>query len=235
MLFRSISLGDETAGLLAVQGVMAALLDRARTGKGQKVEVALHDGLLSLLTYHAQGWLSGGARPTRLGNAHPSIVPYQTFRAADGWINVGVGNDRQWTAFCQAIGREAWREDPRFRTNSDRVVHRAELISALEEIFAGRSTAEWKEVLSAAEIPCGRIRSVPEALESPEARAREMVTEVQAPDGPLRVVGPPVKLSATPAGVRRPPPALGAHTDQVLREAGYSAADIARLRESGVV
>src|SRR5688572_10342249 len=107
-----ISLGDETAGLLAVQGILAALLERARTGEGQRVEVALHDGLLALLTYHGQNWWAGGKVPARLGNAHPSIVPYQTFRASDGWINVGVGNERQWAALCRAVDREAWREDP---------------------------------------------------------------------------------------------------------------------------
>jgi crotonobetainyl-CoA:carnitine CoA-transferase CaiB-like acyl-CoA transferase len=231
-----ISLGDETAGLLAVQGILAALFERSRTGEGQKVEVALHDGLLSLLIYHAQGWLAGGARPVRLGNAHPSIVPYQTFPTADGWINVGVGNERQWTAFCRVIGREEWTADPRYRTNSDRVVHRGELVPALEKIFAERPATEWIEVLSAAEIPCGRIRSVPEALDSPEARARDMVVDVETADGrSLRVVGPPIKLSATPAAVRRPPPRLGEHTDQVLAEIGHSPEEIERLRASRVV
>jgi crotonobetainyl-CoA:carnitine CoA-transferase CaiB-like acyl-CoA transferase len=231
-----ISLGDETAGLLAVQGVLAALIERTRTGEGQKVEVALHDGLLSLLIYHAQGWLAGGARPVRLGNAHPSIVPYQTFQTADGWVNVGVGNERQWAAFCRVIGREEWPHDSRYRTNSDRVVHRAELVPALERIFVERPAAEWIEVLSAAEIPCGRIRSVPEALDSPEARARDMVVEVEMGDGrPLRVVGPPVKLSATPCKVRHRPPELGEHTDEILAEIGYAHDEINKLRGSGVV
>ena len=231
-----ISLGDETAGLLAVQGILAALLERSRTGEGQQVEVALHDGLLSLLTYHGQNWWAGGARPARLGNAHPSIVPYQTFRAADGWINVGVGNDRQWTALCRVVDREAWRDDPRFRTNGDRVVHRAELVPQLEAIFATRAAAEWILVLSAAEIPCGRIRSVPEALDSPEARARDMVVEVEGADGrPLTLVGPPVKLSATPARVRSRPPALGEHTDEILGEIGYTREEIDRLRAAGAV
>jgi len=231
-----ISLGDETAGLLAVQGILAALLERARTGEGQQVEVALHDGLLSLLTYHGQNWWAGGARPARLGNAHPSIVPYQTFRASDGWINVGVGNDRQWTALCRVVDREAWRDDPRFRTNGDRVVHRAEFVPLLEAIFATRPAHDWIELLSAAGIPCGRIRSVPEALDSPEARARDMVVEVEGADGrPLPLVGPPVKLSATPARARSRPPALGEHTDEILGEIGYTREEIERLRTAGAV
>lgn len=231
-----ISLGDETAGLLAVQGILAALLVRERTGQGQRVEVALHDGLLSLLTYHGQNWWAGGAIPTRLGNAHPSIVPYQTFRASDGWINVGVGNDRQWDALCRVVERREWRDDWRYRTNGDRVMHRGELVPALETIFATKPAGEWIEILTEAEIPCGRIRTVPEALESPEAQARAMVVSVEGADGvPLPLVGPPIQLSATPAAVRHRPPALGEHTDQVLAEAGYSPQEIVRLRTAGVI
>ncbi len=216
-----ISLGDETAGLLAVQGILAALLARERTGLGQRVEVALHDGLLSLLTYHAQNWWAGGPRPTRLGNAHPSIVPYQTFQAADAWINVGVGNERQWRALCGVLGRPEWVEDPRFETNAARVQHREELVPLLEAIFAGRPAAEWLHDLAAAEIPSGRIRPVAEALEATETRHREMVVEID-PDGsvPLRLLGIPVKLSSTPGRIRRRPPALGEHTAEVLREIG---------------
>ena len=219
-----ISLGDEAAGLLVVQGILAALLARERSGAGQRVEVALHDGLLSLLTYHAQNWWVGGERPARLGNAHPSIVPYQTFRASDGWINVGVGNERQWSTLCELLGKPEWRADPRYATNGDRVVHRDELVPLLEAAFAARSSMEWLEALGAAGIPSGRIRPVPEALASPEARHREMVVEVDVEDGapPLRLLGIPVKLSATPGRIRRRPPALGEHTAEVLAEIGLT-------------
>ena len=217
-----ISLGDETAGLLVVQGILAALLARERTGRGQQVEVALHDGLLSLLTYHAQGWWSGGPEPTRLGNAHPSIVPYQTFRAADAWINLGVGNERQWRALCEVVGRPEWPADPRFASNAARLAHRAELVPLLEAIFAERPAADWLAALAAAGIPSGRIRPVAEALEAPETKHREMVVEVEADGGgPLRLLGIPVKLSATPGRIRRAPPALGEHTAEVLAEIGF--------------
>jgi formyl-CoA transferase/CoA:oxalate CoA-transferase len=216
-----ISLGDETAGLLVVQGILAALFARERTGRGQRVEVALHDGLLSLLTYHAQNWWAGGPPPARLGNAHPSIVPYQTFRAADAWINVGVGNERQWRALCGVVGKPEWVEDPRFESNGARVEHRRELVPLLEQLFASRPAADWLDALAAAGIPSGRIRPVAEALEAPETLHREMVVEVGAEgSGPLRLLGIPVKLSATPGKIRRRPPALGEHTAEVLSEIG---------------
>ena len=231
-----ISLGDETAGLLVVQGILAALLARERTGSGQRVEVALHDGLLSLLTYHAQNWWSGGPRPSRLGNAHPSIVPYQTFQAADAWINVGVGNERQWRSLCGVVGRPEWLDDPRFESNAARVQHREELVPLLKELFAGRSAAEWLEELAGAGIPSGRIRAVDEALEAPETRHREMVVELET-DGSdaLRLLGIPVKLSATPGRIRRRPPALGEHTAEVLSEIGYDSGTIDKLRERGAI
>jgi crotonobetainyl-CoA:carnitine CoA-transferase CaiB-like acyl-CoA transferase len=217
-----ISLGDETAGLLVVQGILAALFARERRGEGQRVEVALHDGLLSLLTYHAQNWWAGGPEPVRLGNAHPSIVPYQTFRAADAWINVGVGNERQWRGLCELAGRPEWIDDPRYATNAARLGHRDELVGELEALFGSRPAAEWLDALAAAGIPSGRIRDVPEALESPEARQREMVVELDGDGGaPLRLLGVPVKLSATPGRIRRRPPALGEHTEEVLSEIGF--------------
>ncbi|HET7693790.1 MAG TPA: CoA transferase [Gemmatimonadota bacterium] len=217
-----ISLGDETAGLLVVQGILAALLARERSGKGQRVEVALHDGLLSLLTYHAQNWWAGGPPPTRLGNAHPSIVPYQTFQAADAWINVGVGNERQWRALCGVVERPEWLQDPRFETNAARVQHRTQLVPLLEEIFSARPAKVWLDAMAGAGIPSGRIRPVAEALEAPETRHRDMVVELMDGGGetPLRLLGIPVKLSATPGKIRRPPPALGQHTGEVLAEIG---------------
>jgi crotonobetainyl-CoA:carnitine CoA-transferase CaiB-like acyl-CoA transferase len=231
-----ISLGDETAGLLVVQGILAALLAREQSGQGQRVEVALHDGLLSLLTYHAQNWWAGGPPPTRLGNAHPSIVPYQTFQAADAWINVGVGNERQWRSLCAVIGQPDWVDDPRFESNAARVQNREELVPLLKGLFAARPASEWLDALAAAGIPSGRIRRVPEALEAPETGQREMVVEVGADgSGPLRLLGIPVKLSATPGKIRRRPPALGEHTAEVLSEIGYDSRTIETLRERGAI
>jgi formyl-CoA transferase len=231
-----ISLGDETAGLLAVQGILAALLVRGRTGEGQRVEVALHDGLLSLLTFHAQAWWAGGKAPTRIGNAHPSIVPYQTFATADGWMNVGVGNEGQWRRFCEAVGRSEWVDEPGYRTNADRLVRREEFVPLIEEILRARPTAAWIEVFSAVDVPCGRIRPVAEALDSPEARGRGMIVEVEGADGEaLPLLAPAVRMSASPARVRCRPPGLGEQTYEVLAELGFDNQAIETFRKNRVI
>ena len=167
-----------------------------------------------------------------MGNAHPSIVPYQTFEAADGWINVGVGNEAQWGALCRALGRERWIEDPRWRTNAARVENRETLVPRLERIFREREVSEWTRRLGDAEVPCGAVRSVPEALASPEAVDRGMVTRLEASRGPLPRLAPVVRDGSTPG---RPPPGLGEHTDEVLGEIGYAEEEIANLRDEGVI
>lgn len=232
-----LSIADVTAGQHAVEGILLALLRRARTGEGDRVDVALSDGLLALLTYQGQMALTGGVTPRRLGNAHPSIVPYQTFRTADGWLNVGVGNDGLWARFCPAIERPDLLAEPRFRTNRGRVEARAELIATLEETFLQRTSAEWTERLGAAGIPVGPIRDVAAALEDARGDVRGMVTAVQHPEaGPLAMVGNAVKLASVGMDpTYTPPPRLGEHTGEVLAAAGYTAEEIAALRAAGAV
>ena len=231
-----ISLADLSAALAVVQGIFAALLVRSRTGEGQRISVALHDVLLSLHIYHAQGWWADRLQPARMGSAHPSLVPYQAFAAADEWITVGVGNDRQWKALCRAVGHSEWVEDDRFRTNGDRLGHRGVLVDLLADVFHGGTAARWVALLNEAGVPSGRVRSVPEALESPEAVDRGMIVAVDGADGePLPLVAPPVRLSVTPARVRRRPPALGEHTEEVLAEVGYTRPEIDALRRKGTL
>lgn len=227
-----VTLGDEVAGLYAVQGVLASLLERERTGRGRLVEIALHDALLSMLTYHAQGWWASGETPRRRGNAHPSIVPYQTFETADGWLNVGVGNDAQWAALCRALDREAWIDDPRWGTNAARVEDRDALVPRLERIFRDGPVSEWVERLTDAGVPCGPVRTVPEALAAPESVERGMVMQIEGPAGSFPMLGPVVRAGQTP---RRAPPALGEHTDEVLGEIGYGDEEIRNLRDEGVI
>lgn len=227
-----VTLADEAAGLYAVQAVLAALLERERTGRGRRVEVALHDAALSLLTYHAQGWWAGGEAPRRMGNAHPSIVPYQSFEAADGWLNVAAGNDGQWAGLCRAVGREGWIDDPRWRSNAGRVERRDDLVARLARIFRDRSVSDWVERLREAGVPCGPVRTVPEALASPEALDREMVVEIAAVGGKIPMLGPVVRAGTAP---RRSPPGLGEHTDEILAGIGYAEEEIANLRDEGVI
>ncbi len=213
------SIADLTAGLYAALGVLVALHARARTGAGQHVDVSMLDTQISLLSYHAQAQLCGFA-PQRLGNAHPNVAPYQSYRAADGWFNLGIGNDTHWRALCTRIlGRPDLATDPRFALNSDRVRRRAELNDLLIPILAARPVAAWLDALDAAGIPCGPILSVAEALAHPQAQARGMVQQVTHPTlGNLPTLGVPIRLSETPGSVRSAPPLLGEHGPEILRE-----------------
>jgi crotonobetainyl-CoA:carnitine CoA-transferase CaiB-like acyl-CoA transferase len=160
-----------------------------------------------------------GETPARYGNGHPNIVPYETFRAKDGWLVLAVGNDRQWRRFCEAVRRDDLLEDARWTTNSERVRNREPLVTILQGLFLERTVGEWLALLEEHEVPAGPVNSVAEALESPQSQAREMVQEVEHPlIGPLRMVGSPLHLEATPPAIRRHPPLLGEHTDEVLRE-----------------
>jgi formyl-CoA transferase/CoA:oxalate CoA-transferase len=215
------SIADMIAGLYALVGILVALHARERTGRGQHVDVSMLDGQISLLTYHAGIHFATGAVPSRRGNQHPSITPYETFRARDGFVNIAVGNDGQWRAFCAAVAGPlaALGSDPRYATNAARVERRAELETLLQPIVAARTVAEWIALCDGAGIPCGPIHSVAEALAHPQVLARDMVVPLQHPTaGDIRVTGVPVRLSETPGNVRTPPPRLGEHTRAVLRD-----------------
>jgi crotonobetainyl-CoA:carnitine CoA-transferase CaiB-like acyl-CoA transferase len=178
----------------------------------------------------------GGTVPGRLGNRHPNITPYETFPTADGQIAVAVGSERQWQRFCEALGAPGLATDPRFATNGERVRERDALRDLLVSRFVARPSAEWLEVLSATDVPCGPVRDVAEVFADPQVLAREMVATVEHPTvGALRLTGIPFKFAATPGSIRRPPPLLGQHTDEILSELGFSGMEIERLRASGSV
>jgi crotonobetainyl-CoA:carnitine CoA-transferase CaiB-like acyl-CoA transferase len=230
------SSADVGAGMWALIGILAALHARETTGQGQLVDVSLLDGQLAWLTYVAGKYFATGVTPGRHGSAHESLTPYQVFPTADAPLMVAVGSDGLWRRFTSATGLDELADDPRYATNPDRVRNRDTLIPLLTETLAAKGCAEWTDLLNAAGVPAGPVNTVPAALAQPQVAARDMVVEVEHPvAGTLKMLGSPLKLSAQPASIRRPPPVLGEHTDEVLAEAGYTPAQIAELRQAGVV
>jgi crotonobetainyl-CoA:carnitine CoA-transferase CaiB-like acyl-CoA transferase len=229
-----VAIADIVSGMFAAYGVAMALLARERTGKGQEVDVAMLDAVTALLTYQAGNFFASGQVPTRLGNRHPSIVPYETFAASDGDFVLAVGNDDQWQRFCAVAELP---DDRRFATNRQRVTAYDELRPFVADRLRTKPRQHWIERLNAAGVPCGSVRNLQELFDDPQLEAREMIARVEhATIGQLRTLGVNVKLSATPGGVRSAPPTLGQHTDAVLRnDLGLSAADVAALRANGVV
>lgn len=234
-----VSIADLAAGLYATIGILLALQARHRTGRGQHVDVSMLDGQISLLTFHAGAHLATGEVPRRRGNKHPSIVPYETFRASDGWVNLGVGNDGLFRAFCAAAGPplDQVAKDPRFATNAKRVEHRDALLAVLEPLIAARPVAAWIELCERAGVPCGPILDVAQALAHPQVRARGMVVPVEHPTaGTGRVTGVPLRLSETPGAVERAAPLLGQHTRSVLTELlAMSEVELETLERDGVL
>jgi len=236
-----VAISDVVSGMLGAVGVLGALVGRERAGspaggQGQRIDVSLLGATLASLVNQAQIAFATGVAPGRLGNAHPNIVPYETFATADGAIAVAVGSERQWVRLCDALGLPGLAADPHYATNGDRVVRRSELRAILATRFAEAGSAAWLAALDVAEVPAGPINDVTAAFASPEAAALGMTVEQEHPAwGVIRQVGIPFQLSATPASIRTPPPVLGQDTDQILAELGYVTSDVARLREAGVV
>jgi crotonobetainyl-CoA:carnitine CoA-transferase CaiB-like acyl-CoA transferase len=212
-----VAITDYLAGLYATQGILLALHERERSGRGQHVDIALFDAMLSVMRLPHSVLVATGQDPTRAGNEHLTIAPYEPLRARDGLLIIAVANPRLWDRFCEAIERPDLREDARFRTNSDRVVNRAALKRELEAVLESWSVDDLIERLEQRNVPCGRVRSMRQAVEHPQVEPRELLVRQTHPQfGAVTTLGPVVKLSRTPAAVRLPPPALGEHTSEVL-------------------
>jgi crotonobetainyl-CoA:carnitine CoA-transferase CaiB-like acyl-CoA transferase len=229
-----VAIADIVSGMFAAQGITAALFARERTGRGQAVDIAMLDSVAALLTYQAGIYFATGTAPGRLGNRHPTIVPYETFSASDGEFVLAVGNDDQWRRFCGVAGLA---EEERFATNRQRVLAYDDLRRLVAARLAAETRAYWIERLTAAGVPCGSVRNLHELFADPQIAARAMVADLQHPAvGAMRVLGTPLKLSETAAAIRTPPPTLGQHTADVLTaEAGVAAADLDALRAKGVI
>ena len=232
-----IPVSDLTTGLYATISILAALQHRNRTGEGQHIDLALLDAQMALLANQGSNWLNGGAEPRRMGNQHPTIVPYQDFACADGDIIIALGNDRQFRDLVAVLGLPEMAEDPRFATSAQRSDNREAMFAAINPAIASWKSEDLLAALEAAKLPCGKINTIPQALVQPQTMARELVQGIARDDGtPVRFVGYPGKFSASPVTYRHAPPRSGQDTRAVLGEVlGLSDAEVDALAAEGIV
>ena len=238
-----VALTDLFTGVYATSAILAALEVRNRTGEGQHIDMALLDVGMAILANQAAGFLNTGAVPLRQGNAHPSLVPYQDFETHDGAMLLAVGNDGQFARFSEIAGHPEWAQDARFATGANRVRHREVLVRCIQEVTRTRSTADWIAALEPHAVPCGPINTVAQAFADAQVQARGLKVEQatsayahsQSGVASITTVASPLRLQATPPVLRNAPPALGEHTEAVLAGLGVGDAEMAALRDAGVI
>jgi crotonobetainyl-CoA:carnitine CoA-transferase CaiB-like acyl-CoA transferase len=227
---------DITAGILACVGVLAALHSRASSGQGQMVDTSLFEAGITHTYWHSAICFATGQAPGPMGSAHPLNAPYQAFPASDGWITVGAANQKNWLRLLDVLGARELADDPRFANNGDRMRNLSALTAALTPLFQRRSVAEWLRCLEESGVPAGPVLDIAQMHADPQALAREMIVETAHPTaGQVKAIGLPIKFSDTPGGVRRAAPVMGQHTREVLREHGFSDAEIEQMAESGAI
>ncbi|WP_066383949.1 CaiB/BaiF CoA transferase family protein [Neobacillus mesonae] len=231
-----VAMVDILTGLYSAISIEAALLERERSGLGQKIDMSLMDTAVSSLANVASNYLISGTVPRRLGNDHPNIVPYSKFSAADGEIIIAVGNNRQFVALCEVLGMSKLAVDERFHTNEARVQNKLELTRIIEKQLQLKPVNEWTELFLQHNIPCGPIATLDQVFDHPQVTARDMVVQVEHPEaGTVNLVGSPMKLSRTKTRIERHPPIPGEHTTEILLQAGYTEEDVAHLKETKII
>ena len=228
-----VAMTDYVAGQFMFSSILLALRERDRTGRGQAIDISLFDSVLATMTLPAGIFFATGKKPPRLGNQHPSIAPYETFRASDGTVMVCAGNPRLWLQFCLAIDRQDLPADPRFASNTGRLHNRSELVGAIETTIATWTVDAFIARLERFGVPCGRVRSIDQALADPQVEARHMLVQMPHEElGQVSMIGNPMALSDAAPSYRLPPPRLGEHSEQILGELGYTAPEVAHILAS---
>lgn len=232
-----IAVTDIGAGMWSAFAVMTAIFHREQKGEGQYIDISMMDSQVAWLTYQAATYFANDEPPKRLGAAHPTLVPYQAFMCEDGkYINVAVGSERIWDRFCQGMKMPEMKENPEYATNGDRVRNRDEIVPNLQKIFLTRPVNDWVQDLQEFNVPCGPINDLADVFSDPQLLHRKMFVEMPHPTlGSIKQTGLPIKFSLTPGALDRHPPLLGEHNGELLKELGYSEADIQRLTEQEVI